>query len=287
VVASVVARGVVVTLGRAVVLGGVDLTVNPGQRIGLVGPNGVGKSTLLRVLAGQVVPERGTVDVRPPTASVGLLDQEPERRPGERVLDLLGRRTGVTAAAAALEASTAELAAGAEGSGERYDRALSRWVALGGADLDARAHEAWAGFGLAPGLLDEPVAGLSGGEAAKCSLVSLLLSRFDVVLLDDLTARAQREREWSAKGALKARRRPPDNDRALRSLRIEQSEQLAGRARRTERARSSVSRRWTSRASRGERVRQEHAAAGAGGVPGHRGAGVARPALPRSGAAPP
>src|SRR5689334_2340134 len=79
--------------------------------------------------------EEGTVQLNPPTATVGYLPQEPDRRPGETVRAFLGRRTGVSAAQAELDAATAELVNGAE---DAYAAALERWLALGGADLDER-----------------------------------------------------------------------------------------------------------------------------------------------------
>ncbi len=67
------------------VLNDISLTVAPGDRIGVVGPNGVGKTTLLRMLAGLDVPDRGRVEVSPPGAKVGYLAQERDHRPGESV----------------------------------------------------------------------------------------------------------------------------------------------------------------------------------------------------------
>lgn len=165
---------------------GLDLVVAPGDVVGLVGPNGAGKSTLLRTLAGLLPVEAGTVRLSPPTASVGHLPQEPERRPGETVRDFLARRTGVTAAQAALDAATEALTAGAVGADDAYGDALERWLALGGADLDERAEQVSADLGLAVDL-DHPTTGLSGGQAARAGLASLLLSRYDVFLLDEPT----------------------------------------------------------------------------------------------------
>ncbi|MFF5178585.1 ABC-F family ATP-binding cassette domain-containing protein [Micromonospora sp. NPDC000316] len=163
-----------------------DLVVAPGDVVGLVGPNGAGKSTLLRTLAGLLPVEAGSVRLSPPTASVGHLPQEPERRPGETVRDFLSRRTGVTAAQAAMDAAAEALTAGAAGADDAYADALERWLALGGADLDERAEQVSADLGLAVDL-DHPTTGLSGGQAARAGLASLLLSRYDVFLLDEPT----------------------------------------------------------------------------------------------------
>ena len=69
------------------------MTVAPGDVLGVVGPNGAGKSTLLRLLAGVDKPDRGSVTLTAGTA--GYLPQEPDRAPGEKLLDYLARRTGV------------------------------------------------------------------------------------------------------------------------------------------------------------------------------------------------
>ncbi|MGH9035049.1 MAG: ABC-F family ATP-binding cassette domain-containing protein [Acidimicrobiia bacterium] len=184
--ATLVARDLTVSHGARTILDGVGLTVAPGDRIGVLGPNGSGKSTLLRALAGITAPDAGSVVLAPPAASVGYLPQEPERRPGETVLDLLGRRTGVAEASAALDAATAALASpGADP--DDYTAALDRWMALGGADFDARAGEVWAELGMPEALLAQDTTTLSGGQAARASLASILLSRFDVVLLDEPT----------------------------------------------------------------------------------------------------
>jgi ATPase subunit of ABC transporter with duplicated ATPase domains len=178
---TLIARDLTVSHGARTILDGVGLTVAPGDRIGVLGPNGAGKSTLLRALAGIGVPDAGSVVLTPPAATVGYLPQEPERRPGETVVDLLGRRTGVAEASAALDA------ADAGEDPDRYAEILDRWLALGGADFDARAGEVWAELGMPETLLAQETTTLSGGQAARASLASILLSRFDVVLLDEPT----------------------------------------------------------------------------------------------------
>ncbi len=318
--ASLIARSLTVVRGPLVVLDDIDLTLSPGHRVGLVGPNGVGKSTLLGALAGQVELDSGSIQAAPPTANVGFLPQEPERSPIETVRGFLARRSGVASAQVDLDAATAGLAAGDTGSDDRYSEALDRWLALGAADFDARVGEVWHELGLDERLLEQPTMSLSGGEAARSSLASLLLSRFDVFLLDEptndldldgldrlerwivgldapvllvshdrsflrrtitdvieidhhshranwfssgwesflaerdlarqharerfeefdskrtaLQQRAQREREWATQGQSKVKK-SGETDKFIRHYKVNQTEQLAGRAARTQQA---------------------------------------------------
>ncbi|MFD1213943.1 ATP-binding cassette domain-containing protein, partial [Arthrobacter sp. GCM10027362] len=86
-----------------------NLTVAPGDVVGVVGANGAGKSTLLRILAGVDKPLAGTVGTAPADAFVGWLPQEHERLPGETIAGYLGRRTGAAAATQAMEAAAEAL----------------------------------------------------------------------------------------------------------------------------------------------------------------------------------
>ncbi|MFE9251381.1 ABC-F family ATP-binding cassette domain-containing protein [Streptomyces sp. NPDC007088] len=184
--ATLVTKDLAAGHGDRSLFSGLDLVVAPGDVVGLVGANGAGKSTLLRLLAGIGTPEEGSVRLTPPGASVGYLPQEPERRPGESVGAFLARRTGVTAAQRALDEATAALVEERAGADDAYAEALERWLALGAADLDERAEAVAADLGLTTGL-DLPMTALSGGQAARASLASLLLSRYDVFLLDEPT----------------------------------------------------------------------------------------------------
>ncbi|MEU4247185.1 ABC-F family ATP-binding cassette domain-containing protein [Amycolatopsis sp. NPDC026612] len=184
--ATLVAKDLAAGHGDRILFSGLDLVVAPGDVVGLVGVNGAGKSTLLRTLAGLAKPDSGEIRLNPPAATVGHLPQEPERREGESVRAFLARRTGVSAAQADLDEATEALTAGEAGSDDRYATALDRWLALGGADLDERAAEVAADLGLAVDL-DQPMTSLSGGQAARAGLASLLLSRYDVFLLDEPT----------------------------------------------------------------------------------------------------
>jgi ATPase subunit of ABC transporter with duplicated ATPase domains len=184
--ATMIARNLAAGHGDRSLFSDLDLVVGPGDVIGLVGANGAGKTTLLRTLAGVVPAEAGTVALSPPTATVGYLPQERDRRPGETVRDFLARRTGVGPALAAMDTAAGALAAGALGADDTYATALERWLDLGGADLDERAEQVAADLGLSVDL-DHPMTALSGGQAARAGMASLLLSRYDIFLLDEPT----------------------------------------------------------------------------------------------------
>ena len=186
--AVLTAKGLGAGHGNRVLFSGLDLTIAPGEVTGLVGVNGAGKSTLLRLLAGLEGDAllQGRVTLSHPTATIGYLPQEPERRADENVGAFIARRTGVAQAQADLDKATESLAAAEPGADDSYATALDRWLNLGGADLDERAAKVVATLGLRVGP-DRPVTGLSGGQMARANLASLLLSRYDIFLLDEPT----------------------------------------------------------------------------------------------------
>lgn len=184
--ATLQARAVSAAFGDRELFSGLDLVVAPGDVVGLVGPNGAGKTTLLRILAGSRAPESGTVSLSPPTARVGYLVQEVERKDDETVRTFLERRTGVADAQTEMDDASHALAAEDPGADDRFTEALERWMSLGGADLDARLGVVADDLGLTVDL-DLPMTALSGGQAARVGLAALLLSRFDLYLLDEPT----------------------------------------------------------------------------------------------------
>jgi ATPase subunit of ABC transporter with duplicated ATPase domains len=190
--ATLVAQGLAGGHGHRTLFDGLDLTVAPGDVIGVVGMNGAGKSTLLQLLGGSLEPQAGTITLSPSDAFVGALPQEHERVVGESVAAYIARRTGCAAATEAMDAAAAALAeppqAGADPA-DVYSAALDRWLASGAADLEERIPAVLADLGLD---LDVDVTttmmtSLSGGQAARVGLAALLLSRFDIVLLDEPT----------------------------------------------------------------------------------------------------
>src|SRR5262245_22170709 len=96
--------------GARTVLDDVTLSVTPESRLGVVGPNGVGKSTLLRLIAGLETPDAGTVSSVPGSLTCGYLLQEPDASGGETLRAYLARRTGVAAAGRELEREATRLA---------------------------------------------------------------------------------------------------------------------------------------------------------------------------------
>lgn len=167
--------------GPQVVLNSITLVVGTGDRLAIVGPNGVGKTTLLRLLAEEEMPESGTVRA---IAPVGLLPQERDRRPSESISAYLARRTGVAAAEQVLERAAQALTEGAPHADDDYSAALDRYLALGGPDLPARAAAQGADLGL-PNEHDRPISSLSGGQVGRLALAAIILARFDVTLLDE------------------------------------------------------------------------------------------------------
>ena len=184
--ATLVAKGVAGGHAHRTLFEDLDLTVAPGDVIGVIGANGAGKTTLLRLLAGLDQPLAGRVSTAPADAFVGWLPQEHERVPGETVASYVSRRTGATEATRVMEAAADALGTDAPGADDAYTVAFDRWMASGAADLDERIRPMLGELGLDVGA-DALMTSLSGGQAARAGLAALLLSRFDVVLLDEPT----------------------------------------------------------------------------------------------------
>ncbi|MFF5625957.1 ABC-F family ATP-binding cassette domain-containing protein [Microbacterium sp. LWH10-1.2] len=192
--ATLVAQDLAGGYGHRTLFDSLDLTVAPGDVVGVVGANGAGKSTLLRLLAGLDEPQAGSIALAPADAFVGWLPQEHERIAGETVSAYIARRTGCASATAEMDAAAAalgdpSLARPGADPADVYSAALDRWLASGAADLEERVPAVLAELGLDLGDAagDALMTSLSGGQAARVGLAALLLSRFDIVLLDEPT----------------------------------------------------------------------------------------------------
>src|SRR5690349_17425856 len=131
--ATLVAQGLAGGYGHRTLFDSLDLTVAPGDVVGVVGANGAGKSTLLRLLAGIDEPQAGTVSLAPADAFVGWLPQEHERVAGETVSDYIARRTGCAQATRDMDAAAVALGDPAaadtgEDPADVYSAALDRWL---------------------------------------------------------------------------------------------------------------------------------------------------------------
>ncbi|MFI6503579.1 ABC-F family ATP-binding cassette domain-containing protein [Nonomuraea typhae] len=178
------AAGVRVVRGGRQVLDGVNVTVSPGDRLGVVGENGRGKTTLLQVLAGALVPDSGEV-TRVGTA--GVADQEMPVGAERTVGDLIDvELAAVRRVLAAFEEATTALAEGRPGAEDDYARALADAESLDAWEADRRVDVSLAALGAVDDRT-RPLAGLSVGQRYRIRLACLLGAGHDLLLLDEPT----------------------------------------------------------------------------------------------------
>ncbi len=176
------------SFGITPVLENVSFSLNGGERLGLVGVNGCGKTTLLRIMAGQETPDSGSVQRTPVDLRVGYLPQGFEFPEGETVGGFSDRmQGGLLRLSGELERLAVELAAQPDSSPlqQAYDSVL--------AQISLAAESGWRGPGILASLgLGEmdttmPVAHLSGGQKTRLALAGVLLNNPQVLLLDEPT----------------------------------------------------------------------------------------------------
>jgi ATP-binding cassette subfamily F protein 3 len=183
----IVANDLAKYYGGQDVFRGVTFALARGAKVGLVGPNGVGKTTLLSIIAGLDQPTQGSI-FRASGLAIGYLPQD-VRLQGEQtlwqaVLEAFAplRRTELELRhLERLIAESDELAVW-----RQYEECQKRFEAMGGYDYEWKARQALEGLQLS-GSLDLPVSQLSGGQHTRAQLARLLLQRPDVLLLDEPT----------------------------------------------------------------------------------------------------
>jgi ATP-binding cassette, subfamily F, member 3 len=188
--ALIAARGLGKSFGSRSILHGLDIDIEPGARVGMIGPNGGGKSTLLRILAGEETADAGEVTQRRGLV-VAFLPQQPEGDDRDAPATLRDARPDI----AGLEDELVQIEhrLGEQGADldritrllRRQEDVLARWTAAGGPGFDGRARGLLADVGLDDGDLVKPTRVLSGGQRKLVGLAACLLRDPDVLLLDE------------------------------------------------------------------------------------------------------
>ncbi len=179
------------TFGPEVVFSGLNLHLYAGQKVGLIGPNGCGKTTLLRMILGTETPDTGRLTLAG-DLKVGYLPQEPvfdgqktvleEMHDGmAEVLQMLHRIEHL--AASMEQADKADLPAVMK----EYDRLCHTFEVTGGYGFEARIKSTLAGLGFDASLYDTPTSALSGGQISRLGLAKVLVRNTNCLLLDEPT----------------------------------------------------------------------------------------------------
>jgi ATP-binding cassette, subfamily F, member 3 len=177
-------------IGAESILDNLSFVLNDAEHVGLIGPNGCGKTTLLRCIAGLDRPDSGDIILSPPNLSIGYLPQVMADMADLSVDEAIvrshaeWRQAEVDMQSSLLELSDRpdDLAAL-----DRYDEAMTRFEALGGYEREQRGHTILTGLGLDDSLLSRRVESLSGGQKTRLGLAMLLLREPDLLLLDEPT----------------------------------------------------------------------------------------------------
>ncbi len=181
--------GLTKSFGARTLFEDVSMRLEPGDRLAVTGRNGVGKTTLLRCIAGQVAPDAGEV-ILPRAAVVALHDQRPplgrQITLGEYVAEGLAQVRAIEATMRTLEQRMSAGDHGADVMGA-YDRAQKELERQDGYAWESWLERVQRGLGIEPDWVDRPLGSFSGGELTRASLARALVSRPDVLLLDEPT----------------------------------------------------------------------------------------------------
>lgn len=181
-------RDVAVEVGGVTLVEGLTFSLRAGDKMGVVGRNGAGKTSTMRVLAGEAPALAGTITI---DGELGYLRQDPRQHQAvddQTALDHILSARGLAEMAHALDQARIVLESDhSPGSVARYSQLEEAFSAAGGYQADAEAHTICAGLGLPAGRLALPVRALSGGERRRIELARILFGGSDVLLLDEPT----------------------------------------------------------------------------------------------------
>jgi len=179
-------------------LQGLSFEVQEGERVAILGRNGCGKTTLLRILTGEMDYDDGEVYVNP-AKRIGLISQIPVFPVGYTVEDVLrSAYAPVTAAKQKMEELEQAMASGATAEQlKQYDDLMGRFQSGGGYEMDVEIDKICNGLGITPEQRTQAFDSLSGGEKTRMNLARLLLEKTDILLLDEPTNHLDlRSVEW-------------------------------------------------------------------------------------------
>ena len=181
--------------------------INSGERVGIMGRNGCGKTTLFRILTGEISPDEGSIMIAP-GKKLGLISQIPRYPAGYTVEDVL--RTAFAPLLDAKRRMTAlEHAMGEDASKQtlaEYDRLSAAFASGGGYDMDVETDKVCGGLDIPAQMRAQEFDRLSGGEKTRVNLARLLLEKTDILLLDEPTNHLDlKSTEWLEDYILKFR----------------------------------------------------------------------------------
>ncbi|MFR6186794.1 MAG: ribosomal protection-like ABC-F family protein [Lawsonibacter sp.] len=180
------------------ILDGLTFQVDTGERVGLLGPNGCGKTTLLRILTGAMDYDEGEVMIAP-GKRMGLISQIPVYPEGYTVEDVLATAfEPLRKMEDELARLTREMASGTDPAlMSRYDKLTTAYEAAGGYETDTRINKVCNGLSIPQAMREQLFESLSGGEKTRVNLARLILEDTDILLLDEPTNHLDlRATEW-------------------------------------------------------------------------------------------